>query len=149
MFVGKKDKGTGKPKLHICLDPINLNKAIIHEPYCFCTPEDIANKLTGATVITVSECSNGYWHQPLDEESSFLTTFNTEISHFRFTVMSIGATVTGDTFQRKLDTIFLNSDQVVIIADDIMVIGYQQDEPDHDIAFTKFLETAKKNNLKL
>ena len=56
--------------------------------------------------------------------------------------MPCRATVAGDVFQRKLDTIFLNSSQVVIIADDTMVIGYQQDECDHDIAFTKFLETA-------
>ena len=30
-----------------------------------------------------------------------------------------------------------------------MVIGYQEDELDHDIAFTKLLETAKTNNIKL
>ena len=35
------------------------------------------------------------------------------------------------------------------MADDIMVIGYQEDEQDHDIAFTKLLETTKKNNIKL
>ena len=63
--------------------------------------------------------------------------------------MPFGATVAGDVFQRKLDTIFFDSDQFVIIADDMMVIGYQPDEHDHDIAFTKFLETAKKNNIKL
>ena len=80
VLVETKDKSTQKPKLCICLDPTNLNKAIIHEPYCFCTPEDIAHKLSGATVITVLDCSKGYWHQPLDEEFSFLTTFNTEIS---------------------------------------------------------------------
>ena len=37
----------------------------------------------------------------------------------------------------------------MIIADDIMVIGYQKDEQDHDKAFTQLLETAKKNNIKL
>ena len=37
----------------------------------------------------------------------------------------------------------------MIIADDIMVICYQEDEGDHDIAFTKLLETTKKNNIKL
>ena len=37
----------------------------------------------------------------------------------------------------------------MIIADDIMVIGYQEDEWDHDKAFTQLLETAKKNNIKL
>ena len=53
ILVESKDKSTGKPKLYICLDPTNLSKAIIHEPYCFHTPEDIAHKLSGATVITV------------------------------------------------------------------------------------------------
>ena len=63
--------------------------------------------------------------------------------------MSFRATVTGDVFQRKLDIIFLNLDNVMIIADDIMVIGYQEDEGNHGIAFTKLLETVKKNNIKL
>ena len=30
-----------------------------------------------------------------------------------------------------------------------MVIGYQEDEWDQDIAFMNLLETAKKNNIKL
>ena len=42
--------------------------------------------------------------------------------------MPFRATVAGDVFQRKLDSIFLNLDNVMTIADDIMVIGYQEDE---------------------
>ena len=49
----------------------------------------------------------------------------------------------------KLDSIFLNLENVMIIPDDIMVIGYQEDEWDHDKAFIQLLETAKKNNIKL
>ena len=37
----------------------------------------------------------------------------------------------------------------MIITDDTMVIGYQEEEWDHDKAFTQLLETAKKNNIKL
>ena len=37
----------------------------------------------------------------------------------------------------------------MIIADDIMVMSYQEDKQDHDKAFTQLLETAKKNNIKL
>ena len=118
ILVESQDKNTGKPKLCICLDLTNLNKAIIHETYCFHTPEGIAHKLSGATVITVLDCSKGYWHQPLDEESSFLTTFNTKISQFRFTVMPFRTTVAGDIFQRKLDSTFLHLDNVMIIGDD-------------------------------
>ena len=37
----------------------------------------------------------------------------------------------------------------MIIADDILVIGYQEDKQDHDKAFTQLQETAKKNTIKL
>ena len=63
--------------------------------------------------------------------------------------MPFRATVAGNVLQCKLDSIFLNLDNVMIITDDIMVIGYQEDERDHDKAFTQLLETAKKNNIKL
>ena len=102
ILVDSTDKSTGKPKLWICFDPTNLNIVIICEPYCFQTPEDIAHKLAGATVITVLVCSKGYWHQLLDDESSYLMTFNTEIGQFRFTVMPFRATVASDVFQSMM-----------------------------------------------
>ena len=37
----------------------------------------------------------------------------------------------------------------MIITNDIMVKGYQEDEQDHDKAFTQLLVTAKKINIKL
>ena len=89
----------GQHKLRICLDPTNLNKAIVREPYHFKTPEDIAHLLADATIMTVLDCKKGYWHQQLDEESSYLMTFNTEFGRYRYTVMPFGATVTGDVFQ--------------------------------------------------
>ena len=50
----------GKLKLRICLDLTNLNKAIVHKPYHFKTPEDIAHLLADSCVITVSDCSKGF-----------------------------------------------------------------------------------------
>ena len=70
-------------KLRICLDPTNLNKAIVHEPCHLKTLEDITHLLAEACVITVCDCRKGYWHQQLDEASSFLTTFNTELGRFQ------------------------------------------------------------------
>ena len=72
----------GKPKLCICLDPTNLNKAIIREPYHFKTPEDISHLLANSTVMTILDCKKGYWHQELDKASSYLTTFNTEFGRY-------------------------------------------------------------------
>ena len=101
VLVEGKDK-SGNLELHIFLDPANLNKAIIREPYHFRTPKDIAYLLADACTMTVCNCKKGYWHQKLDEASSYLTTFNTEIAKFRCTVMPFGATVARDVFQCKL-----------------------------------------------
>ena len=101
-----KDK-SGNLNLCICLDPTNLNKSIIWEPYHFKMPYDIAHLIVDACIMTVCDCHKGYWHQGLDESSSFLTTYNTECGHYRYTVMPFGATVAGDVFQHKLDQCFV------------------------------------------
>ena len=87
LIEGKDEQGN--LKVRICLDQTNLNKAIVQEPYQFKTPEDIAHLLIEACVITVCDCRKGYWHQQLDEASSFLTTFNTELGRFQCTVMPL------------------------------------------------------------
>ena len=130
-------------------DPTNLNKAIVHEPYHFKTPEDTAHLPAEACVITACDCRKGYWHQQLDEASSFWTMFNTELGGFRYTVMPFGATVAGDVFQHKLDEFFGKLKQVIIIVDDIMIVGYKPDHSDHNQAFTSLLQTAQKCNVKL
>ena len=42
--------------------------------------------------------------------------------------MPFGATVASDIFQRKLDSISLNLENVIIITYNIMIIGYQEEE---------------------
>ena len=80
----------------------------------------------------------------MDEASSYLTTFNTELGRYRFTVMPFGITVTGNVFQRKLDECFGHIKNVTIIADDIMVIGKNRNHKDHDLAFTPTTKNGKR-----
>ena len=147
VLVESKDKA-GNHKLRICLDPTNLNKAIIREPYHFKTPEDIAHLIAGAGTLTVLDCHKGYWHQQLDEQSSYMTTFNTEFGRYRYIVMPFGTTVAGDVFQHKLDECFGHIPNVIVIADDIVVVGKQPNHKDHDQALTTLLETARKCNIR-
>ena len=139
----------GKSKLWICLDPTNLNKAIITEPYYFKTLEDISHLLADSTVMTMLDCKKGYWHQELDETSSYLTAFNTEFSRYQYTVMLFGATIAGDVFQRKLDQAFGHLQNVIVIADDTMVVGKQPSYKDYDLALTTLLNTARKCSVHL
>ena len=108
----------------------------MHGPYHFKTPENIGHLLADACVITVSDCRKGFWHQQVDEASSFLTTFNTELGRFCYTVMPFGATVAGGVLQHKLDEYFCKIKQVIIIADSIMIVGYKPDHSVHNQAFT-------------
>ena len=85
-----------KRKLRICLDPKPLNKAIMHEPYITCTPDDVYHKLANAKYITVIDFKKSFWQFPLDEESSYLTTFNTPFGRYRYLRMPFGTNVSGD-----------------------------------------------------
>ena len=55
VLVAGKDK-SGNLKLRICLDPTNLNKAIMRKPYHFKPPEDIAHLLADACIMTICSC---------------------------------------------------------------------------------------------
>ena len=139
----------GQVKLRICLNPTSLNKAIVREPYHFQTPEDIAHHLADASIFTVCNCKKGYWHQTLNEPPSYLTTFNMEIGRYRFTAMPFDITIAGDVFQQKLDECFGHIENLIVIADDGMVVRKKENHRDHDIAFTTLLHNARKCNIKL
>ena len=126
-----------------------MNKVITKEPYHFRTPEDIAHLMADVCIMTVCGCRKGYWHQKLDEASSYLTTFNMEFGRYQYTIMPFGITVAGDVFQRKLYQYFGKINEVIVIADDIMVVGKQQNNRDHDIALTNLLDAARKSNIHL
>ena len=63
--------------------------------------------------------------------------------------MPFRATVAGDVFQHKLDECFGHTPNVIVITDDIMVVGNQPNHKDHDQALTTFLETARQCNVRL
>ena len=146
VLVEGKDK-LGNLKLRMCVDPTNLNKVIVREPYHLKTLEDIAHLLADACIMSVCNCKKGYWHQELDETSSFLTTFNPELGRFRYTVMPFGTTVAGDVFQCKLDQCFGHLKNVIVIADDIMIVGKKPNHSNHDQPLTTLLETARQCNV--
>ena len=64
-------------------------------------------------------------------------------------MMLFGATVVGDVFQCKLDQCFGHLKNVIVIADDIMIVGKKPSQSDHDQALTTLLETARKCNVQL
>ena len=62
--------------------------------------------------------------------------------------MPFGVTVAGDVFQHKLDQCFGHMKNVIVIADDIMIVGKKPSHSDHGQALTTLFETARKCNVK-
>ena len=69
-------------EVRVCLDPSNLNKAIIREHHKPMTVEEIAHELARATVYTKADALKAFLQIHLTHEASLLTTFNSHRDGF-------------------------------------------------------------------
>ena len=140
-------------KLRICLDPKDLNIAIQREHYPLPTIEDVATRLHGAKVFTKLDVKNSFWHVELNEESSFLTIFNTPFGRFRWMRMPFGIRSAPEVFQRCIHQLIKGMSGVEVVADDFVVVGFgdtlEEATHDHDNNLTSFLERCEARGVKL
>ena len=140
--VESEDTKCGK-RFCICLELTNLNKAILHETFFNCIPNDVYTKLSKAKMLTVIKFKKGFWQVELDEESSYLMTYNTPFGCFRFICLPFAPTVSGDIFQHKLDAINGDLPLTIGCADAMTIWGEKDDLSDHDAALDKFLQVKE------
>ena len=84
---------------------------------------------------------DGFWQIQLDEESSYLCTFNTPFGRYRFIRWPFGVCSAPEVFQKKNEALLGDIDGVEVIFDDIIVAA--QDKQEHDEIMKKLLERAK------
>lgn len=139
-------------KLRLCLDPLHLNRALRRTEYEIPTIESLTPELSGARYFSVVDTKDGFWNIKLSHESSKLTTFWTPFGRYRFMRLPFGLCVSTDIYQCRLHEIFEGLEDVIVIQDDILVIGRgDTDEKasiNHDRALEKLLARAKQANLK-
>ena len=92
-------------EVRVCLDPSNLNKAIIREHHKPMTVEEIAHELAGAMVYTKADALKTFLQIHLMQVASLLTTFNSHRGWLRFLRMPFGAKMSQDVFQLQMDAI--------------------------------------------
>ena len=134
-------------KLRICLDPKDLNKAISREHHVIPTLEEILPKLSGAKYFSIVDAKCGYWNVELDQESSYLTTFNSPFGRYRFLRMPFGLKMSQHVFQAKIDQTFEGCEGTIGIADDIVIFG--KSEQEHDNHLHGMLTRCRSTGLKL
>ena len=140
VFVTKKSG-----QLRLCLDPKDLNDAIQREHYPLPVIEDVATRLAGAKVFTILNVQQGFWHVELDDESSFLTTFNTPFGRLPF-----GLSSSPEVFQKRMHEVIEELHGCELIADDFLVVEYNENMEmgiqDHGRNLRAFLDRCDQRN---
>ena len=111
------------------------------------TLEEILPKLNGAKVFSIVDAKCGYWNIILDEESSYLTMFNSPYGCYRFKRMPFGLKMSQDIFQTHINQTFEGCHGVIGIADDIVVYG--DSEASHDTNMHSMISQCEETGLKL
>ena len=132
-------------EVRVCLDPSNLNKAIIREHHKPMTVEEIAHKLAGATVYTKADALKAFLQIHLIHKASLLMTFNSHQGRLHFLRMPFGAKMSQDVFQLRMDAILEQCPGVMGIHNDMVIFGV--DQQDHDTNLINLLNVCQKEGL--
>ena len=116
--------------IRLCLDPTHLNKYILRPHHNSKTLDDILPKLAGVKNFSIVDSTESFFNLGLTERASLLTTFGTMYGRYCYLRVPMGASLSSDVYQYKVDEIFQDIPQCVGIADDIVVFGYG--DSDHD-----------------
>ena len=127
-------------KVRLCLDPVRLNQALIRPMHRGPTLNDILPKLNNVQYMSIIDVSSGYHNLKLDEKSSYLTTCACPFGQYWYKHLPFRTVAAGDMFKHKIDKIFSDMPNMFGIANDILVIGYNENGADHDAAVHMVLQ---------
>jgi hypothetical protein len=133
--------------IRICLDPKNLNEAILQEHFPMQTADDIIADMAGAQYFSKLDASSGYWQIKLDKPSSELLTFQTPFGRYKFNRLTFGVKSASEVFQRKISEIIEGLEGCKNNQDDIIIWGHSKEE--HDERLKAVLDRIREANLKL
>ncbi len=140
-------------KLRICIDPRDLNRAICREHYQLPTVEEVTTRLAGAKKFTVCDAKDGFHQIQLDEESSYLTTFNTPFGRYRWTRLPFGISSAPEVWQRRMHEFVEGLEGVEVIADDFLIVGFGNTDDEANASLERneraFFQKCREWNLKL
>jgi len=126
--------------VRICIDPRELNKALLREHYTLSILEEIRQ----SPVFSLADLSSEYWHMALDK----VTTFQTLFGRYRWCGLPVGTCGSAEIFQKKLIGVLEGFPGVTSIADDVLIHGNTTDDDDKnmELFFKRCQETGIKLN---
>ena len=129
LVVTEKKEGNN---LRFCIDPRPLNKALERKIHRLPIIENILPELSKAKVFSKFDLKSGYLHCELNEESSLLTTTNTQFGRYRWKRLPFGLKDSSEIFQRRLQQALERLEGIECVADDIILYGVGETKEEAD-----------------
>ena len=101
--------------------------------------------LSGATCFSKLNAKDGFWSIHLDEDSSYLTSFNTHHGRYRFLHMPFSLKMSQDVFQMWMDHATDCLPGIIAIHDDICIFGHTPEK--HDEHLLCLMHSAKTHGI--
>eukprot|EP00731_Ephydatia_muelleri_P010621 Em0005g1207a len=105
-----------KTQVRVCLDPQELNKAVLRNHFKIPTLDDVLPELTGAKVFIILDAKDGFLQIRLNEHNSKLTTF--------WGARGVSEEITWHSGAREQNLTF-NKDKMRLHLSELIYIGHQ------------------------
>ena len=108
--------------------------------------DHILPKLSGAQKFSIVDSTKSFFNLILTKRASLLMTFGTRYGRYCYLRVPMGAFLSSDVYQFKVDKIFEDIPQCVGIADNTVIFGYN--DHDHGVTLYSVLDRACKVGMK-
>ena len=134
-----------KDQIRMNIDAREVNKALKRTKQHIETVQEIRHKLTGATRFSELDLGHGYHQIALDDESRYMSTFQTHEGLHRFKVLFFGASPASDLFHDRIKSAIRGVDGAISIHDNILVWGKTPEE--HEANLKALLQRCKERGI--
>ena len=142
VIVTKKD---GNPRF--CIDYRRLNAVMKRDRWPMPRVDEIFDEISGSKIFTTIDLFQGYWQIKMEESCKKKTTFICRYGTYQFEVMPMGLMNSAATFQRMMDKILANVDNVRCYIDDVVIHSKTKEE--HVTHLKTVFDLLRKNGLRL
>lgn len=138
-----KDNGD----LRLCIDMRRANLAIMRENHPLPVMDDFLPRLKNATYFSRLDVKNAFHQLEIRESSRYITTFITHKGMFRYKRLLFGVNCAPEIFQKVMENLLAECENVMNYIDDIIVFG--TNIATHDKSLNKVLAVLKNNGVAL
>ena len=133
--------------VRVCIDPSELNKAILRPHFSVLTAEELFAKIGKARYFCNLDAASGFYQIPLSERSSYLCTMATPWGRFRYLRLPFGLVSAPEVYLQAMQELFGDLPGVFTYFDDFLVKGETMEELLHNLRLV--LERCRLVNLKM